>query len=96
MPFLFPSWKGKHSRWIEGEGAMPLVSSGYDPSPEEIASACAAINRQWSISERNRRLAGPLSLSKGLCLHLERPPRNRPRVELTPDLAAELEVRRDL
>jgi len=75
---------------------MPLARPNYEPSPEEIASECEAIRSQWTSAERRRRLDGLADLSTRSGRRTERRKRIRTLVELTPDLAAELNVRRDL
>lgn len=38
--------------------------ASYEPTPEQIAAACAAIQSGWSESERESRLRGNVALMK--------------------------------
>jgi hypothetical protein len=73
---------------------MPL-SKNYEPSPEEIAKACAAFRQQWTDAERRRR-------EDYQPMILRHPAETAARTrgwqaeELTPDLATELDVRHEL
>lgn len=75
---------------------MSLFAPTYDPSPEAIARACAALRRGWTPAERNRRRAGPVGLSNRLIRCAERQGPQPVQVELTPALAVDLQVVREL
>jgi hypothetical protein len=73
---------------------MPLLPPSYDPSPEEIAAACAALRRGWTTAERNRRSAGPIHPTNGSARRPAPWVLQLPSIELTPALAAALHVLR--
>jgi hypothetical protein len=83
-----------HGSRLYGAQSMALLSHSFDPTPDEIEAACAALRRGWTIAERERRRAGPIRSTPRSTRRLDDHPLLHSRVELTPSMAAELSVLR--